>query len=379
MNLLEIIRSAQWYQVLPAAVIIGWVAQELCRRGAKAVGLLDHPNSRKIHKSPVPLSGGSGIFLPLFALYAIWMIGGAPGCGLLKGLGIGIAFGMIYVVGVIDDFKSIPAKKRLVLQVMVAFTLYAVGFRLSGIHLGAYNIPFSWLTFPLTMLWFMGFMNTSNIMDGMDGLCGGMALIALISMNFARIINGAPFGAFTMVFIGLTVAFLFFNLRRKRQVFLGDSGSLSLGLGVGLIAILPGRLYAGNPAILHWLPLAMVLSAYLIGILDMAFAIIRRYRKGVSPLMADKRHFHHLLLDTGLSRNWTIAALYSVSAIITHILLFIYYVPPQAVLLFPVPIITVIAAGVELRRVRMERAGMVVPLQKVEPATRAMRATSGRK
>ena len=378
MNIIELLRDARWYQVLPVAILVGLAFQELSRRGAVAVGLLDIPNSRKIHKDPVPLSGGLGIFVPLLGLYALWMLQGARGLGLLMGAGIGVAFCMILSVGVIDDFKGISAKKRLALQAAIALVLYAVGFRLSGIHLGAFNIPFHWgVSFPLTMLWFMGFMNTSNIMDGMDGLCGGMALIALISMSFARMISGAPFGPIALVLIGFTIAFLYFNLRGKRNVFLGDSGSMSLGLGVGLIALMPGRVYAGNPTILHWLPMAMVLSAYSIGIVDIVFAIIRRYRKGVSPLMADRRHFHHLLLDTGLGRNWTIAALYSMAAIVTHVLLFIYYVPVQAIVLFPIPVITVIAAGIKLRRVRLMRQAMVVDLKVVGDGQSAMKKSAG--
>lgn len=296
MSQLELWLGLPWYALLPAALALGWVAQEVSRAFAVAIGLLDYPDTRKIHERPVPLSGGPGIFLPLFAVYAIWMLLGSPGMAGWPALALGIGFGAIFLTGLLDDLMGVSARKRLVIQATVALLLWSTGFRLDDISLGAWTLHLGLWSLPLTLFWFMGFMNTSNLMDGMDGLCGGMNLIALLALGSLSALTHP----LILLVIGTgLVAFLVFNLRRRGKVFLGDSGSLTLGLAVATLALSPPtRMITGGA--LPGIQVGLALAAYSIGIADVVAAIIRRSRSGAGIFKPDRQHLHHRLLRVGL-------------------------------------------------------------------------------
>ena len=350
-----------WYVLVPGAMVVGWISQEVCRAFAVALGLLDHPNSRKIHTRPVPLSGGPGIFLPLFLLYIVWMLQGAPGMGILSGLAVGTAFAGIFLTGVIDDVRGISAKKRLVIQALAALLLWSAGFRLDVLQLGGWSLSFGLLSLPITLFWFMGFMNTSNMMDGMDGLSGGMNLIAYMALATFGLAASKLAGSLTLLLAISTLVFLFFNMSGRKKVFLGDSGSLILGLGVALLGLQVARQGAGAP--LHGTPVLLALAAYAIGIVDVCYAIYRRYKNGDSPFKADKRHIHHLLHRSGLGKLSTLATLHGLAGMAVFLVALPYYATPLLMLHFCVSLAMVVGAGWRLVQVNLPRHSVVVPLE----------------
>ncbi len=293
--------GAPWYVLATGVVIAGWLSQELSRAFCHDFGLKDYPNRRKIHTFPVPVSGGPGLFLPCLIAYFLWMAKGAPGLGLFTGALLGCACTGIFVMGFIDDLKGIPARKRLWIQAAMAYLLWLAGFRLDALHFGAWTLDLAMFSLPVTLFWFMGFVNTSNLMDGMDGLSGGMNLIALASLSAFGFWAGSTAGIVALILAGLVTIFLFYNFAGTRKVFLGDSGSLCLGLSVGLIAIVAAR--SGSAPGLSWIPLALAVAAYSVGIIDVIYAIVRRRRNGTSPFMPDSHHIHHKLLRSGMSQG----------------------------------------------------------------------------
>jgi len=357
-----------WYALIPLVALLSWIIQEACRATAIAVGLVDHPNSRKIHHKPIPLSGGIGIFLPISLLLIVWILRGAEGLGLQEGIGVLAALGMITLTGFIDDFRPVSPSKRLMVQALASFLLWNVGVRLDMIQFGAHTLNLGILSMPLTMLWFMGFMNTSNFMDGMDGLSGGMSLMALGAMTISGLLTASMYGPVVMVLAVMTAIYLVFNLSSNRKIFLGDSGSLTLGLSVGVLAILVSKNPAGGN--LEWHGLALVLAAYSVGILDVLVAIIRRARRGASIFKADKHHFHHRLLRAGLGEGWTLAALQGMAGLVLFAVSLPRYGSGWAIVEFLVPSSMVLGAGVKLLRVAMVKGSVVLPLEG-QPATHA--------
>jgi len=359
---------APWYLFIPLIAFASWSIQEICRLVANSIGLVDHPNSRKIHSKPVPLSGGIGIFMPISILMIIWIARGAEGMGVLSGIGVLLALGMITLTGFIDDFRPVSPSKRLMVQAMAAFLLWNVGVRLDMIHFGSWTLDFGLFSLPLTMLWFMGFMNTSNFMDGMDGLSGGMSLMALGALAVSGILLDSIFGPAVLMLAVMTGIYLIFNLSPNRKIFLGDSGSLTLGLSVGILAILVSK--TPGAAGLSWHPIALVLAAYSVGILDVLVAIIRRARRGASVFKADKHHFHHRLLRAGLGEKWTLAALHGMAGLVLFAVSLPSYGSGWAVVQFLIPSSMVLGAGLRLLRVAMVKGSVVLPLEG-QPTTHA--------
>ncbi len=235
-----------WYALVPLVLGLGWISQELSRSTAMAIGLLDHPNPRKIHARPVPLSGGPGIFAPMALAYLLWLMAGSPGMATASALALGLAFGAIFTTGFIDDLRGISARKRLLVQAGVAALLWGAGFRLDDIAFGGWTLELSIVSLPLTMFWFMGFMNTSNLMDGMDGLSGGMNLIALLALGGFGLYIGSGAAPLAIAAAALAVVFLVCNLRGRGKVFMGDSGSLSVGLGIAVLALVMAQRPGGR-------------------------------------------------------------------------------------------------------------------------------------
>ncbi|MCB9515788.1 MAG: undecaprenyl/decaprenyl-phosphate alpha-N-acetylglucosaminyl 1-phosphate transferase [Candidatus Latescibacteria bacterium] len=348
-----------WYMLLPLVLLLGWVAQELSRSVATSIGLLDLPNPRKIHLQPVPLSGGPGLFVPLLLGYLVWLAAGSPGQAMGAALSLGLAFTLIFTTGLVDDLRGLSARRRLVIQATAGLLLWAGGFRLDAIAFGGWTLQLGLFSLPLTLLWFMGFMNTSNLMDGMDGLSGGMNLLALLALGTFGLFIGSGVGALAMFAAGLVVPYLVCNLRGRGKVFLGDSGSLSLGLTVGTFALAMAR----QPgAALSWAPLAFALAAYVVGILDVLTSIVRRRRDGVSPFRPDTHHFHHRLLRAGLGPKWTLASLHGLSGLaVFAVALPFYGAAPLALVHLVLPMTVCIIAATRL--VRFQPApSKVIPL-----------------
>lgn len=385
-----------WVALAPLVLGLGWISQELSRSIAEAVGLLDHPNARKIHARPVPLSGGPGIFGPLALGYLIWLMAGSPGMATSAALALGLGFAAIFMTGLIDDLRGISARKRLLIQAGVATLLWGAGFRIDDIAFGSWTLELSVVSLPLTLFWFMGFMNTSNLMDGMDGLSGGMNLIALLALGtmslFITPVLAPVFGALCL----LLAVFLVFNLRSQGKVFLGDSGSTPLGLTVGCLALFPSQ-SASEMAPSALLP-GIALAAYSVGIADVLTTISRRMRRGVSPLAPDQHHLHHRLLRAGL-QVWEVRLLLLSASLLACLLVagpllhrgWLYSllgVPITAVLLIgtplfrqrstvrdPQPLPTV--AAWQIHEEQPVYAAQIVPLHKPEAEERAQAGVPG--
>ena len=282
-----------------AAVLIVVIVIPFLRYPAHLAGLVDRPGGRKDHDGEVPLTGGVAI-LGAFVVVAMWSWG-APGVD----PHLVAALAVLLLMGTLDDRVHLAAPIRLGVQVLVA--IYVAG--MAGItisHLGTFpatgKIELGWLEVPFTVLCLVGLINAINMADGIDGLAGGMVAVMLAGLIvLAGLLGLWPWTLPVAVLLAAIVGFLVWNFpgfgARPAQVFLGDAGSMMLGLALGWFAIELAMVQrAGVPPIVF----AWILA---VPVFETVVVMIRRVLHGFSPLHPDREHLHHHLVRIGVSKR----------------------------------------------------------------------------
>jgi UDP-GlcNAc:undecaprenyl-phosphate GlcNAc-1-phosphate transferase len=297
--------------ILPAliALVLSYVLVPVMLKLAKKYNFYDYPNERKVHKEVKPYLGGGAIFLAFTISSLIFLPLDNKILILLSG-------GTFYfVLGLIDDKFDIPAKLKLVLELLVTTAVVWLGMR-HGLLLKnpfggiAYNSVFIWFSIPFSVLWIVGIANAVNLIDGLDALAAGVIFIACIALSIASIINPAiVLSPFILILMGSIAGFIRYNLYPSK-IIMGDSGSLFLGYTIAIISL--GSFASNDRSIfLSLIPPAMALF---VPILDILMAIIRRGRNGNKIFSPDKGHFHHLLLSRGISHPKAVRIIWGLSA-----------------------------------------------------------------
>ena len=287
------------------ALAITAAAIPVLARAAGGWGLLAHPGPRMNHERPVPTVGGLAMGAAFLAAYAL--------TGLATPLSplLAAAVAITLVGGVLDDRHALRSLPKFGFQIAAA-ALLALGGDALLTHLGSLmstqHFSLGRWAIPLTVFALVGVMNAINMADGLDGLAGALALAACINFGAAASLAGHALEfAVLCIAIGATIGFLYFNARSpwraQAAVFMGDTGSLLLGLLLGWLAV---RLaMAERPALT---PITAVwILALPIG--DTVALLVRRGLRGRDPFHADRQHLHHILLALGLSSGQTVAVL----------------------------------------------------------------------
>jgi UDP-GlcNAc:undecaprenyl-phosphate GlcNAc-1-phosphate transferase len=264
---------------------------------ASQFGLVDVPGGRKSHSGQVPVIGGIAMFMGLMAAVLAVDVASPREAALM------VAAALMVIVGVMDDRFDLAPYARLLAHIAAAVTLVlASGHNVESLGnlLGLGDIGLGPFDLVFTVVAAIALINGFNMLDGLDGLAGGVALVALMGLSFYFL--GGQGGAALVVSLGLVgsiVAFLIFNLparfNRPFLAFMGDAGSTMLGFvlaGLALLAVQPRG--AGMPPV-------VVLWLLPVPILELFTSTIRRAVTGLSPMQADRGHFHHRLLDAGFS------------------------------------------------------------------------------
>jgi UDP-GlcNAc:undecaprenyl-phosphate/decaprenyl-phosphate GlcNAc-1-phosphate transferase len=283
-------------QVLIAALVITRVTVSL---GAR-IGLVDKPDARKQHQGAVPLAGGIAIFLTL--LFGTFALGIAPYTYPML-----LISAVVFVVGVFDDVRHIRASVRLLIGFASGILLATYGniaITNVGNLLALGAIPLLLLSVPLTALAVAGLSNAYNMVDGIDGLAAGTIALPLLVLYLLALQNGHPMGdALLLPLVPLGV-FLLFNLgpnnRLLPKMFLGDSGSVTLGFWVtaSLVYFSQGDDALIRPVTALWL--------VTVPLMDMLATMARRFRHGYKLMKADRSHLHYTLIDRGLGPRQTL-------------------------------------------------------------------------
>jgi UDP-GlcNAc:undecaprenyl-phosphate GlcNAc-1-phosphate transferase len=290
------------------ALCFGFLLAPLCIRFSQQLGWLDQPGARKLHRQPVPVTGGILIFLS--SLFALLLHPAAhrlvPDYGWLFLAGAGL-----FAVGYWDDRTDSSPLIRLMIQLISAYLVARTGIRITSLYglfgIGALN-PFE--QYALTILILTGATNAFNLLDGINGLAGGMAIINLVLFSLiAYRLQDAALLYWLLALMGATLVFWLYN-QHPARMFMGDAGSLMFGFLLPAWGI---RLLEQNQ-VASVLPVSTVLilvfGSMLVPVFDSLRVYAGRIRRGQSPLQADQTHLHHLMLLMGWNHRQAAAAIH---------------------------------------------------------------------
>ena len=311
------------------AALVAYLATPLAGKLAARIGAIDHPNDRKVHAKPTPSLGGLAILAGLAAagvaavsipdLKEIATQSSGP-------LGIIAAAIVIFALGAVDDLRDLPAPVKLAGQVFAAGILFLSGVRMHTLLMpnGDVYILGNDVSVLVTVAWLVLMINAVNLTDGLDGLAAGTVAIAA-SAFFVYTYELGQTGATQTIapiiaigVVGACLGFLRFNFHPAR-IFMGDSGSMLLGLVLGAATVLgvtsaPTTINETS-VFLAYAPLLIPLSVVALPIADAILAIIRRARRRRSVFHADKEHLHHRLMDLGHGHRQAVIVMYIWSAL----------------------------------------------------------------
>ena len=273
------------------------------RRLAFQFGQVDRPDGRrKIHTRPVAVVGGIALFLSLLvALVSMRLVfanqlpeGWHDNTVRLAWLLSGGA--LILAVGAIDDRVNLRARVKVVGQIAaILLVVLGGGYRIEVVSLFGLSLPpFGIFAIPITVFWFLLVINAVNLLDGMDGMLGTLGIVIVASlglMALKMVSQTTALVAFALV--GGLIGFLWYN-KPPASVYLGDAGSLFIGLIVAALSI---QSALKGPTVAILAPLALLV----LPLLDTGAAILRRKLTGRGIAVSDRGHLHHSLQKSGLS------------------------------------------------------------------------------
>ena len=271
-----------------------------CRRVARRFGCVAQPKAERWHTEATPMLGGVALGVTVIGLMAA--TGQARAVPILL-----TGAGLMCALGLLDDVRGLKPATRLVVQIAVASLLVFFGYRLDWVE----SLTGDTL---LTLLWIVGITNAFNLLDNMDGLCAGVALIAGVSLLAAYGGDGAsrPETVFVASLVGACAAFLVYNVH-PASIFLGDSGSLFIGVSLATVTLGLGSQAGGQPNVLA--VIAVPALVLLIPIFDTTLVTILRLLSGRLPSTGGRDHASHRLVAIGLSERYAVATLWALAAV----------------------------------------------------------------
>lgn len=300
--------------------------------------LFDMPDSRKVHQRPVSRLGGVSFF-PAISVSFCLIIGtqlalsyyadtSMPHSIPYSFIFLGAGCMMLYLIGIMDDIVGVGYRYKFIVQFIAAAILAFSGSWINtlGGLFGIWSIPV-WIGIPFTIFVIIYITNAINLIDGIDGLASGLSIIAMIVFSLTFIFQHEYiYALLAFATLGVLLPFWFYNVfgytRHHHKLFMGDTGSLTLGYILSFIVI---KFCTVSPATTEHDDFGVIIaiSALFIPLLDVVRVVINRIARGKSPFLPDRSHIHHKLLDTGMRPKLTMLTILSMSVlfIILNVLL----------------------------------------------------------
>ncbi|WP_084105689.1 MraY family glycosyltransferase [Demequina sp. NBRC 110056] len=376
--------------LLVVAALMAYAATPAMRHLAFRAGAVTAVRDRDVHKLPTARLGGIAIFLGIAAgiviaqnipfLAPVFEASGAV-WGVLGGAAIVCALGMA------DDIWDLDWMAKLAGQVLAALVMAWGGVQLVTVPIAGLTIGSSYLSLAATVIVVVVAMNAVNFVDGLDGLAAGMVAIggaAFLTYTYVLARSASPGDYSSLaslilaVLVGACLGFLPHNLHPAR-IFMGDSGSMVLGLTIaGAAIVVTGQIdptvVSERERIPAFIPIVLPLMVVAVPLIDMTLAVVRRLLKGQSPFMPDAHHLHHVLLRAGHSHRWAVGVLYVWTAVLSFGTVSLVFLPwEQSLVLVGVglTIAALITFSPALRR-RLSKSWRAAgdkarPLQRITP------------
>ncbi|MBI2686001.1 MAG: undecaprenyl/decaprenyl-phosphate alpha-N-acetylglucosaminyl 1-phosphate transferase [Acidobacteria bacterium] len=293
-----------------SSFLLALVLTPLIRDFSVRRGWVDTPDQRrKMHRSPIPRTGGAAVVLAYLGAYGVLLAIGFRGGSLVDlqmVARMAPAVLVILAVGLYDDLYGLTAWKKLAGQLIAAGVAFASGVQMHGI--AGWVFP-GWAELPATLIWMVMVTNAVNLIDGMDGLATGVTLFATLTIVTSGLqANNIALCMAVIPLAGALLGFLRYNFN-PATIFLGDCGSLTIGFLLACIGIF------WSQKSVTILGVTAPLLALAIPLLDSGLAVMRRFLRRQSIFDADRGHVHHRLLDRGLSVRQAALLLYGVSLV----------------------------------------------------------------
>ncbi len=308
-------------------LVLSIILTLLARRIALRIDFVDHPGGHKSHRAPTPCGGGSAIFLAAWGTLAGLLAAAAllPDQWLIEQFGetvrayvggirersgqtliILIGGLVLHALGLLDDWRPLGPRRKLLTIVAVAVFVAALG------EVRVAEFAGVGMSIVLTAAWFIVIVNSFNFLDNMDGLSAGIACICLLFLATCGLMAGQVLvPALACVFLGAIGGFLIFNFP-PAKIFMGDGGSLVVGYMLATASTLTTFYKSGEGTPPFALAMPLVILA--IPLYDFTSVVILRLLEGRNPMHGDQRHFSHRLVDRGLSRRFAVLTIYLATA-----------------------------------------------------------------
>ncbi|MDQ3249338.1 MAG: undecaprenyl/decaprenyl-phosphate alpha-N-acetylglucosaminyl 1-phosphate transferase, partial [Chloroflexota bacterium] len=321
--------------ILLFSTTLTYLLTPLAGRLGRRLGLADQPGGRRQHVGVIPRTGGVAIFLgflitvlltlllPLLlpTEWAAWFPTRNDAKEVRRLLALLVGGGFCVLAGFLDDRYHWSSGPQYLVQLGAALIAVAglifikhvnnpFGDQLLG---GVDGLPW-WLVIALTVFWFMGMMNTVNWLDGLNGLVTGVTAIMSVVLSLHMIFVAQPpqlsVAILPIALLGATLGFLPFNFAPAR-IFMGSTGSYFLGFAIAALGIIGGA------------RVATVMLVLGLPALDVAWLIINRWQRGLSPGQGGRDHLHFRLVDLGVSERTIVLGYWAFCALFGAITLFL--------------------------------------------------------
>lgn len=219
---------------------------------------------------------------------------------------------LLHVLGLIDDRRPMGPWAKLLIM-LIPGLVFAVFFDTRLMTLLDAHVGGTWLSVIVTVLWFTAIINAMNFVDNMDGLSGGIAVVAGSMLLAATLLNGQWFvAALCALLVGSVLGFLVFNFP-PAKIFMGDGGSLVIGLLLAFLTVRTTYVDADTPGAGGWYGVLMPLVILAVPLYDFVSVTLIRISQGKSPFVGDMQHFSHRIRDRGLGPRSTILVIYALT------------------------------------------------------------------
>lgn len=291
--------------------------------------LFDYFDERKVHKGIVPRLGGVA-FTPVITITLALVLGLLTW---VKPVGFNVSFAVygvhmalglsallvLYMEGIADDLIGVGYKAKFLVQIISAAMITCTGIWLNDLHglLGVHGLS-PWVGMPLTVMLIVFIIDAINLIDGIDGLASGLSMIALFFLGCLFGYCGEwAYAVFAFAALGTLASFFVYNVfgsvEAGHKIFMGDSGSQTIGLVLGLLAV---RFCMHDNAGIDGMPynpLLVASSLLMVPCFDVIRVMIGRIQHHRNPFMPDKRHIHHKFLALGMSHRKAMVSILLVS------------------------------------------------------------------
>ena len=293
--------------------------------------LFDEPDERKIHKCVVPRLGGIA-FKPVVFFSIVLLVGINLSLGNTEILAnihtevITLAYGfcaimVLYLVGIADDLIGVKYRAKFIVQILCAIMLIAGGLHFQGLNglFGVENMPI-WISYPFTVLVIIFVINAINLIDGIDGLASGLCSVALLFYGMAFFsLDEYLYSMLAFATLGVLVPFYYYNVfgnpEKGKKIFMGDTGSLTVGLMICFLSL--KLLLSAHTTPDYPNALIIAFAPLIIPCFDVIRVYFHRIRNHRNPFLPDKNHIHHKLLAIGMKQRAAMVTIVSISVVFT--------------------------------------------------------------